>query len=179
MLVPDPSKAFQKKGQGFHVSQNFHPGDRRSRKVRMVPLEKLRSASVPLVKDLRTFGENEPDEFRGKGPFMGYQSTLRYQAQFIPNVVKSAMSSQVARSPRTVIGGGAVDNSDTAGPGTGFDESDQYWSTDVWGRWSTWNRWQMQHKGKYRPECPIVAACLLYTSPSPRDRTRSRMPSSA
>ena len=24
-----------------------------------------------------------------------------------------------------------------------------------------------------------VAACLLYTSPSPRDRTRSRMPSSA
>ena len=25
----------------------------------------------------------------------------------------------------------------------------------------------------------LVAACLLYTSPSPRDRTRSRMPSSA
>ena len=25
----------------------------------------------------------------------------------------------------------------------------------------------------------IVTACLLYTSPSPRDRTRSRMPSSA
>ena len=25
----------------------------------------------------------------------------------------------------------------------------------------------------------IVDACLLYTSPSPRDRTRSRMPSSA
>ena len=29
-------------------------------------------------------------------------------------------------------------------------------------------------KGKY-----IEYACLLYTSPSPRDRTRSRMPSSA
>ena len=28
------------------------------------------------------------------------------------------------------------------------------------------------------PGCP-VAPCLLYTSPSPRDRTRSRMPSSA
>eukprot|EP00657_Telonema_sp_P-1_P011686 TRINITY_DN706_c0_g1_i17.p1 TRINITY_DN706_c0_g1~~TRINITY_DN706_c0_g1_i17.p1 ORF type:complete len:507 (+),score=102.81 TRINITY_DN706_c0_g1_i17:317-1837(+) len=28
-------------------------------------------------------------------------------------------------------------------------------------------------------ECAILAACLLYTSPSPRDRTRSRMPSSA
>ena len=26
---------------------------------------------------------------------------------------------------------------------------------------------------------PVVIACLLYTSPSPRDRTRSRMPSSA
>ena len=26
---------------------------------------------------------------------------------------------------------------------------------------------------------PIPSPCLLYTSPSPRDRTRSRMPSSA
>ena len=26
---------------------------------------------------------------------------------------------------------------------------------------------------------PSAYACLLYTSPSPRDRTRSRMPSSA
>ena len=26
---------------------------------------------------------------------------------------------------------------------------------------------------------PLIHACLLYTSPSPRDRTRSRMPSSA
>ena len=32
----------------------------------------------------------------------------------------------------------------------------------------------------YRFRVPIAAsACLLYTSPSPRDRTRSRMPSSA
>ena len=29
------------------------------------------------------------------------------------------------------------------------------------------------------PAIPLVKACLLYTSPSPRDRTRSRMPSSA
>ena len=28
-------------------------------------------------------------------------------------------------------------------------------------------------------ECADVEDCLLYTSPSPRDRTRSRMPSSA
>ena len=27
--------------------------------------------------------------------------------------------------------------------------------------------------------CPVIISCLLYTSPSPRDRTRSRMPSSA
>ena len=26
---------------------------------------------------------------------------------------------------------------------------------------------------------PLLTTCLLYTSPSPRDRTRSRMPSSA
>ena len=26
---------------------------------------------------------------------------------------------------------------------------------------------------------PVAMVCLLYTSPSPRDRTRSRMPSSA
>ena len=29
------------------------------------------------------------------------------------------------------------------------------------------------------PEIKVKLACLLYTSPSPRDRTRSRMPSSA
>ena len=28
-------------------------------------------------------------------------------------------------------------------------------------------------------DCEVVVVCLLYTSPSPRDRTRSRMPSSA
>ena len=29
------------------------------------------------------------------------------------------------------------------------------------------------------PDVALVKTCLLYTSPSPRDRTRSRMPSSA
>ena len=29
------------------------------------------------------------------------------------------------------------------------------------------------------PEAEVLNSCLLYTSPSPRDRTRSRMPSSA
>ena len=32
---------------------------------------------------------------------------------------------------------------------------------------------------KDRIALAMVEACLLYTSPSPRDRTRSRMPSSA
>ena len=31
----------------------------------------------------------------------------------------------------------------------------------------------------YNIKCEINSNCLLYTSPSPRDRTRSRMPSSA
>ena len=39
------------------------------------------------------------------------------------------------------------------------------------------------YEGEAAPEfCPLCkapASCLLYTSPSPRDRTRSRMPSSA
>ena len=32
---------------------------------------------------------------------------------------------------------------------------------------------------KNQPDAILHLACLLYTSPSPRDRTRSRMPSSA
>ena len=32
---------------------------------------------------------------------------------------------------------------------------------------------QVKYKGR------VLCICLLYTSPSPRDRTRSRMPSSA
>ena len=33
--------------------------------------------------------------------------------------------------------------------------------------------------GTSRPDLVLLDICLLYTSPSPRDRTRSRMPSSA
>ena len=32
---------------------------------------------------------------------------------------------------------------------------------------------------QFTPYAAIFKSCLLYTSPSPRDRTRSRMPSSA
>ena len=37
------------------------------------------------------------------------------------------------------------------------------------------NGWE----GNNTPEKSLTISCLLYTSPSPRDRTRSRMPSSA
>ena len=34
-------------------------------------------------------------------------------------------------------------------------------------------------EAKQQTHCALIIGCLLYTSPSPRDRTRSRMPSSA
>ena len=37
--------------------------------------------------------------------------------------------------------------------------------------------WRWYHRNAGKERCPIV--CLLYTSPSPRDRQKSRMPSSA
>ena len=40
------------------------------------------------------------------------------------------------------------------------------------------NMWYFWHGTEHRT-CRFLHVCLLYTSPSPRDRTRSRMPSSA
>ena len=37
----------------------------------------------------------------------------------------------------------------------------------------------MEQRKRYRKEYEKVVNCLLYTSPSPRDRLKSRMPSSA
>ena len=38
---------------------------------------------------------------------------------------------------------------------------------------------ELTEKGSLHMKCGGFVSCLLYTSPSPRDRTRSRMPSSA
>ena len=41
------------------------------------------------------------------------------------------------------------------------------------------NEYLAQQKSKLEDALEMGLTCLLYTSPSPRDRTRSRMPSSA
>ena len=48
----------------------------------------------------------------------------------------------------------------------------------IWAGWNhTWS--QLSHRVSFIRAIATPSACLLYTSPSPRDRTRSRMPSSA
>ena len=51
------------------------------------------------------------------------------------------------------------------------------------GRTSLWEPFSTRQRGIYTLERNlyknVAGTCLLYTSPSPRDRTRSRMPSSA
>ena len=43
-----------------------------------------------------------------------------------------------------------------------------------------WNFWDLRKKiEKIDPDFIHISVCLLYTSPSPRDRQKSRMPSSA
>ena len=41
------------------------------------------------------------------------------------------------------------------------------------------DRMSVEVEAEYRSFLDEAISCLLYTSPSPRDRTRSRMPSSA
>ena len=48
---------------------------------------------------------------------------------------------------------------------------------DYIGKRATFTYFERTKAGNYRH--PLFKCCLLYTSPSPRDRTRSRMPSSA
>ena len=46
-------------------------------------------------------------------------------------------------------------------------------------RWLDLGVFTLQPSELVKIALPLYLACLLYTSPSPRDRTRSRMPSSA
>ena len=48
-----------------------------------------------------------------------------------------------------------------------------------WSAWSDVSDWELFFKGKLIGHVYYVGTCLLYTSPSPRDATLSRMPSSA
>ena len=66
--------------------------------------------------------------------------------------------------------GGATHNITWAASGTGTYLTIQY-STDLGATYTTITTTAVASSGSY--------TCLLYTSPSPRDRTRSRMPSSA
>ena len=52
--------------------------------------------------------------------------------------------------------------------------SDKTFACDV-----TVNPLRFEDRGVYSCEAAVVGDCLLYTSPSPRDATLSRMPSSA
>ena len=53
------------------------------------------------------------------------------------------------------------------------------WSEMAGGAQIYFKREDLNHTGAHKINNVIGQACLLYTSPSPRDRTRSRMPSSA
>ncbi len=46
-------------------------------------------------------------------------------------------------------------------------------------RFADLGRWRAARGLSRYPDLAVVSGCLLYTSPSPRDRTRYRMPSSA
>ena len=53
---------------------------------------------------------------------------------------------------------------------------DQSIPTNIWIDYTIPENYQMYDLMSLYPDCKI---CLLYTSPSPRDRQKSRMPSSA
>ena len=67
---------------------------------------------------------------------------------------------------------GIADNNYWARP------ADQIPVTQPDGKRYVWNRIN-PNSHRLKGKIEAIKACLLYTSPSPRDRTRSRMPSSA
>ena len=61
-----------------------------------------------------------------------------------------------------------------------WDAAEEDGQKDIKGDLWNLNRYMSSVKGsRDKQELAVFKTCLLYTSPSPRDRTRSRMPSSA
>ena len=76
------------------------------------------------------------------------------------------------------LGPGTMSGRITAIEGVAQDGKTIYVGTAGGGIWKTTNA-GASFKPIFDRYCQSIGACLLYTSPSPRDRTRSRMPSSA
>ena len=53
-----------------------------------------------------------------------------------------------------------------------YEVSDEEWAEEVY-------RWLDDERSNLNKEVDGIIVCLLYTSPSPRDKRQSRMPSSA
>ena len=106
----------------------------------------------------------------------------RYTAKALAVSLIATTASIAAISPV-----GAVPNPPVSGPGrgdpAGFFAADGTAPNDVAfcdspTYFDEWNNWDLTGDDDFGP-WTIDTGCLLYTSPSPRDRTRSRMPSSA
>ena len=72
-------------------------------------------------------------------------------------------------APSHVAPSGGFATGDASKEDTGKENRDRY----------HWNEWDLTQGGGWLKDWLELNICLLYTSPSPRDRTRSRMPSSA
>ena len=58
-------------------------------------------------------------------------------------------------------------------------EAGSFWTKLIYAGHDNKQEWEQAQKDKFLTTGEDFKICLLYTSPSPRDRTRSRMPSSA
>ena len=109
--------------------------------------------------------------------------------QAILEALKGGLSVDIIDQTRADDGGGAAylwtGANDTATEGVWLWDrtQEQFWAGDfngasVNGLYSNWGV-EPDNLNNQDAAAISVEPCLLYTSPSPRDRTRSRMPSSA
>ena len=134
----------------------------------------LRTAKVPAVLIELAFVTNREDAAKLKSD--EWRSKV---AESIQTAIDNYFSHQVANNPY-VAASAPVDQEPTrqAVPGpartaTASRSSDSKGRRDGWGP-----GWRLREPFSARGSV-IKGDCLLYTSPSPRDRTRSRMPTSA